>query len=181
MTDFLIRSVPSERQTQRDAGRAVARELVAELAGIAADTVVIDARCADCGAQHGQPRIVGPARLAGRFSVSIAHAGERTIVVARAGGPIGVDAERIDSSRDVSWLTGLTTLPDAHSESAAELLRHWTRVEAVLKADGRGLRVDPALVRVSGDSVARIGDDPLRYRLVDASVGPLMITVAVLD
>ena len=34
-------------------------------------------------------------------------------------------------------------------------LREWTRVEAVLKADGRGLRVDPAAVTVTGRATAR--------------------------
>jgi 4'-phosphopantetheinyl transferase len=45
-------------------------------------------------------------------------------------------------------------------------LREWTRVEAVLKADGRGLRVAPATLSITeGEGVwhASVGDSDRRY------------------
>ena len=54
----------------------------------------------------------------------------------------GVDAEpEHDTTRDAAGLRGLLGAGRAS-------LRDWTRVEATLKADGRGLRVDPASVVV---------------------------------
>lgn len=56
------------------------------------------------------------------------------------------------------------------------------RVEAVLKTDGRGLLVDPSLVRVEGDATgmtAWIEGEPARYRLVDVDLGSgLVVAIA---
>jgi 4'-phosphopantetheinyl transferase len=71
--------------------------------------------CPHCGSSgHGQPRLIGS-----DLAVSIAYAG-RLAVVAWGRGPLGVDVEALgDSSRD---------------------LAEWTRVEALAKAAGTGLR-----------------------------------------
>ncbi len=44
-------------------------------------------------------------------------------------------------------------------------LQHWTRVEAVLKADGGGLRIDPAAVEFS-----RLPDVGFRARMSGGAV-----------
>ena len=57
-------------------------------------------------------------------------------------------------------------------------MRRWVRAEAVLKADGRGLRVDPGAVVVRG-ALARIGDEPTPYRIVDRRIAGCLVSVAV--
>lgn len=71
--------------------------------------------CPVCGSSaHGQPRLVGS-----DLAVSISYAGE-LVVVAWGPGPIGVDVERTGGSEDD--------------------VEEWTRVEALAKAAGIGLR-----------------------------------------
>ncbi|MCB0913005.1 MAG: hypothetical protein KDB60_15450, partial [Propionibacteriaceae bacterium] len=72
---------------------------------------------------------------------------------------LGVDVERVSAdpvrSADLGRLLGVP--PDA-------ALQRWTGVEAVLKADGRGLRTDPGQVRFSPGS-ARLEGTPHAYRV----------------
>ncbi|MGJ4845295.1 4'-phosphopantetheinyl transferase family protein [Leifsonia sp. Le1] len=150
-------------------GRAMLRELVAELAAVPADDVRIAARCPDCGGEHGRPVVMAPDAATG-VRVSLAHAGDVTVAAALAGGSVGVDAEP-------------STAPETPTTAAATDLRQWTRIEAVLKADGRGLRVDPAAVAFerTGDLlIASVPGDPRRYEVRDARLGDdLYVTVAI--
>lgn len=119
--------------------------------------VAIDRTCATCGEPHGPPRVAGGPAL------SVAHSGELVAVAFLAGGGarVGIDVERIDGSAGVVELAGepvlsadealaLHALPQAARPGA--LLRLWTRKEAVLKATGDGLGVEPSAVAVSGPS-----------------------------
>jgi 4'-phosphopantetheinyl transferase len=89
---------------------------------------------------------------------SISYAGDLVVVaVAEASHvlAVGVDAERTERDR-TERLRGVIVPGRTTS------LRHWTRVEAVLKADGRGLAVEPARVRIErslGGVYGRIADD----------------------
>lgn len=77
--------------------------------------------CPVCGSSaHGRPRLVGSP-----LAVSLSYA-EGLVAIAWGAGPIGVDVER------------------AHRPEASELLE-WTRVEALAKAAGTGLRDWPDL------------------------------------
>jgi hypothetical protein len=91
--------------------------------------VAITAVCAQCGEEHGRPVAAG-------LWLSVAHAGD-LVVVAAAATPVGVDVEPVDA--DIPGEYGGTV----HS---------WTRLEAVLKADGRGIVVDPLDVVFQGDA-----------------------------
>ncbi|MCP2637571.1 chemotaxis protein CheY [Microbacterium sp. HD4P20] len=101
--------------------------------------------CTRCGGPHGAIMVEGAPSVAG-----VSYAGDLAVVAVahRADGvsAIGIDAELdLDPRRDAAGLRGV--LGGDRDVS----VREWTRVEAALKADGRGLRVDPALVRVDGD------------------------------
>jgi len=50
----------------------------------------------------------------------------------------------------------------------------WTRVEAVLKADGRGLRVDPADVTIV-DGFGSIAGSGARYRVSEVDLDPRVV------
>jgi 4'-phosphopantetheinyl transferase len=141
-------------------GRMLLRELAAEATGRPLEQVAISAACPDCGREHGQPRIAG-------LHVSLSHAGDRVVAVAHPDRAIGVDLERRDASPE--------RVAAIRKIAGGVGLEHWTRFEAVLKADGRGLRVDPRHVVVDGDTATLDGG---RYELVDASDGDFVVSVA---
>lgn len=108
--------------------RAVSRSLLTELLPGAR----VSARCARCGGDHGRVRVSGVDATA---SVSYAN-GWAVVAVRRGDDRVGIDAVAADA-------TGLErVLPEADAQA-------WARVEAALKADGRGLAVDPGRVRIT--------------------------------
>ncbi|MFS4505588.1 4'-phosphopantetheinyl transferase family protein [Clavibacter sp. Sh2141] len=154
----------ADRPTRTAAGRDALRALAAQLTGADPADVTVRARCATCGGPHGRP-VLGGSRALDGLHASVAHAGDAVIVAVSADGPIGIDAE----PRDREAPPGTT-------------LAEWVRIEAVLKADGRGLLVDPSLVRFEGDAMgttAWIDGEDARYRVVDVELGPdLVVAVA---
>ncbi len=137
--------------------RDVAWRLVRELAG---PGVTIANPCPRCGGPHGPVVLVGDDR---RASVSYSGALAFAAVAPRAVAALGLDAEPADRDRAGADL------------GAPATVRDWVRVEAVLKADGRGLSLDPADVGVKRDAdgrlTARIGVRGAVFRVADL-VGP---------
>lgn len=108
--------------------RSVSRGLLAEeLPGAS-----LTSRCPACGGDHGRIRVEGV-----DAAVSVSYVpGWAVVAVSHDHARIGIDAVPADAG-------GLErVLPDATDALA------WARAEAVLKADGRGLRVDPSRVTV---------------------------------
>ena len=129
--------------------------------------VALEVVCSRCGSSgHGKPSLPGVPVL-----VSIAYAGPTVFVaLASADGclALGIDAEALGLDSEKPALNSES--PSPRVESGVECgpagdLERWTVVEAVLKADGRGLRVDPAEVEFDGDALARVGDDDAAYRI----------------
>lgn len=61
-----------------------------------------------------------------------------------------------------------------------DLLKHWTSVQAVIEADGRGVRMAPERVLLdSGRARGRFRDRNMLYELVDASAEGWIITIAI--
>lgn len=149
-------------------GRMLLRELAAELTGD--PRPVITATCPDCGGPHGVPRLEGAAP---RLSVSRCAL---AVVAVATWGAIGVDIEPIAGAE--SRLDAIEKLTGHRS------LRHWTRVEAVLKADGRGLRVDPRQVlieEVEGQLRGSVGGNE-SYGIIEPAIDPrLRVSVAIAD
>lgn len=142
-------------------GRLLARSLAGDILGLDPAEVPLSAACPDCGEEHGRPIIEGT-----RLHVSLSHCDGVTVAAASWGAAVGVDIERNDHSPQ--RLDAIETLTGQRS------LRHWTRVEAVLKADGRGLRVDPGKVRVLVDGArleAWVDGSAALYRLIDLELG----------
>jgi 4'-phosphopantetheinyl transferase len=114
--------------------RQLLRDTLVELLGGSADDVELHQQCDRCGGAHGRPMV----RIAGRPGphVSTTHAGG-LVAVAIASNPVGVDLEPVgDTTTDTGDLVT------------------WVRTEAVLKATGHGLDVDPRLVGISGPDAA---------------------------
>lgn len=119
-------------------GRVLIAELVAELAGDA--DLLLDSTCARCGADHGAPLLRNAPVV-----VSVSYAGSLVAAAAahrRAATAVGIDIEPLAPRRPMSDLAPLFA-PDPPPDVAG-----WTRIEAALKADGRGLRVPPGDVEL---------------------------------
>lgn len=127
----------------------------------------------------GAPRIVrgtGKPRLAGpdagvRFNA--AHGGGLVLVAVARGREVGVDVEPLDRGPWLSLPGHVLTPAELRSLDGlggkahdAAFLRLWSRKEAVLKAAGVGLAVDPGLVAVSGPA------EPPAVLGVPAAIGP---------
>ncbi len=150
-------------------GRALVGQLLAAGFGEAGrpDT----APCPRCGGDHGPVLVRGVPAIA-----SVAYTDGFVVAAVAADAHalrLGVDAEAasVDPVRDADLGRLLGVGPD-------QALRRWTRVEAVLKASGGGLRTDPGLVRVAAGT-ARVGSAPEAYRLEPVAGPPgLEISVA---
>ena len=116
-------------------GAAMLRSAVGQELRIRPEDVPVDRECDRCGAWHGRPRVRGSS-----LRLSVSHAGLLVAFAMATGGPVGIDVERIRSSR-------------ATAES-------WTRKEASFKAGGGvGLVVHTLPVPLPGHvmSVAHVG------------------------
>ena len=144
--------------------------MLARYIGAPADEVVVRR------APSGKPEPEHPG-----FSVSLAHGGEMALVAVVLDGQIGVDVEPLREGVE-NWslvshsLTSgeqarLTALPPA--ERGEAFLAAWTRKEALLKAVGVGLGVDPRLIELDGSAVVDVPmelGEPGDWTLVDVPV-----------
>jgi 4'-phosphopantetheinyl transferase len=147
----------------RRLGHDLLRMLAAHTVGVSAAEVRVVQLCPDCGGPHGRPELVGvcgPLSL----SASVSHADGVTAAAVSAAA-IGVDVESVAGG---SWRADALArlLPPA-----PDPLADWTAREAVLKADGRGLRVDPAAVRFAPDGVAVVSGTSARYAVRSIDLG----------
>jgi 4'-phosphopantetheinyl transferase len=150
----------ADRAARTAASGAALRALAAEITGADAADVTVRARCATCGGEHGRP-VLGGSRALDGLHASVAHAGDTVVVAVSAEGPIGIDAE-----------------PRNREPPPGTTLAGWVRIEAVLKADGRGLLVAPERVRFADDAhgiVGWIDDQPARYRVLGVDLGPDLV------
>lgn len=166
-------------------GRVLVRILAAELTGLSASEITVSAVCAECGGPHGRPVVSGPGGALEGLSVSIAHCALAVVAAASWDGAVGIDVEPVVSSADrSSAILQVAGAPFSDSMRPADPLQHWTRIEAALKADGRGLTVDPRRVRIhelAGKAQARIDapEGERRFRLAEPKLHPsLQVSVA---
>lgn len=166
-------------------GRVLARILAAELIGIRAGEVTVSAVCAECGGPHGRPMLCGPGGAIDGLSISIAHCATAVVAAASWDGVVGVDVEPVAGTADRSEaIVRIAGAPFGDARRAADPVQHWTRIEAALKADGRGLTVDPRRVRIherDGRAHARIEapEGERRFRLAEPKLHPsLQVSVA---
>ncbi|MCX6503120.1 MAG: hypothetical protein NT132_12075 [Microbacterium sp.] len=161
---------------EHDRKRILARELISARLGIDPGDVRVEREAPTVFGHHTHlfPTVAGQAVP---FAVrDVSHRAATVVAIADLATPLGLDI------RDV--------LPDAETRAAmhahshlwegtgeAQFLAHWTRVQAVLAADGRGRQVRPEAVRLDGVH-GWIPDRPVHYRLVDLSRKAFVITLA---
>jgi 4'-phosphopantetheinyl transferase len=138
------------RREEFIAGRGNLRRLLGIHLGVEAATLALEQ------GEHGKPRLKkdhdadsGLARMTawagGDVEFNVAHSGGVVLIALSRAGAIGVDVERAD--RQIEALDVARTAFPAKDVSrieiarnpVAEFFRCWTRLEAVGKADGRGL------------------------------------------
>lgn len=127
--------------------------------------------CLRCGDAHG-PLVAAHAPV--RLSVS--YAGDLVVVAAAPSSAVealGVDAERADDPD--APLHDLTALFAPHRPPST---RGWTRIEAALKADGRGVRIAPDRVRADERNALVPGAAPVQLRDVPGLPAGVVATLA---
>ncbi len=191
---------PDERAYVRTAGgqatarlsRGLLRLVLAGYLGSPPTDIEIDRSCPDCARPHGRPRL--SRRPAGTIEFSVSHGGDVLVLAFADNTPVGVDVEPIGAVADVGSEFLDFTLTAAERSRVLEapapqrrrtLLRHWTGKEAILKALGTGLEVEPQAVTLppfpikEKVCVTLSGSPPVDLWISEVEVGPAHVcTVA---
>lgn len=135
-------------------GHALVRRLLADLLDRDPASLAFARRCTTCGSDaHGKPSVLD----APGWHFSLSYTPSVAVVAATEGADVGVDVEDLTDADFDGFAAA--TLARHEVEGFAGLAGHellvarsrvWARKEAVLKATGHGLVVDPAEVLVSG-------------------------------
>lgn len=135
-------------------GRACLRSLLGNASGLDPHSIVITT------AVHGKP--ASPSLNGHRVDFNVAHSKDTILIALSRNGSLGVDVEYFDRPTDImdvakhnfteTETSSLEAIADPHTRHMT-FYRYWTRKEAVLKADGRGLIASLASFDVSFESV----------------------------
>ena len=108
-------------------------------------TLEIRRRCPRCGSTaHGQPFVTDDV-----VHVSLSRAPGLALAAVSTAGPVGVDVEQAGRAA----FPGFEDVALHPQEGSREPTLTWVRKEALLKATGWGLAVDPRRVRLDGRRV----------------------------
>lgn len=158
--------------------RMIARELVAARLGCDEKEVRVE-REAPRGFGYHTQLIASRDGVELPLAIKTASCRAATIVaVCDPGLPLGIDIR--DSHPEPAEIARMKKHSRLFDENnTAELLDHWVHVQAVLEADGRGVRVSPDHVRLdAGRQRGWIPDRSMKYSLVDLSRDGWVITLA---
>lgn len=163
----------TEEATRRAAAYVLARRAVSLVLAERPALVELDRTCSRCGQPHGRPRVVTDAGL--HLSVSHARApagdGDTVPVVAVALtrlAPVGVDVLFARETAFGGFDAVARHRDDTPSPDDRSRARVWARKEAVLKAIGSGLELDPSSFPAPcPGAVARLGPDRVPVAVAD--------------
>jgi 4'-phosphopantetheinyl transferase len=159
------------------------RSEAARFHDVTAAAVVLGHACPRCGGDdHGRPVLLPTAAVRRPVHVSVARAGDLSVVAISAARPVGVDVEPVDAA-GFPGFDDVALHPDERAATPAERTRAWVRKEALLKAYGLGLAVDPRHVRLDDHGLAGWDSpepEPGPVRLRDLDVPGHVAAVAVL-
>lgn len=161
--------------------RGALRRVLAGALGI--DPLVVPIREGAHGRPHLAPRCPGLPPI----GFNLSHSGERFIVALALGVDPGVDVERIRARRSLERLARHCFSPAERRAVAADpepmhaFYRVWSRKEAVIKADGRGVSIGldrfdvsagdpPALLQACWEGA--VPDEAARWSLRSLDAGP---------
>ena len=116
------------------------------------------------------------------LAFNLSHSGDLAVVATCRNGDIGIDIETAGRMRDLDGLADMVMTAEEGAAFAAlpgdlrkaAFLHLWTRKEALLKADGRGLMHDPRNVAVGLDDeeTRTVIFDGRSWTLRDLTVAP---------
>jgi 4'-phosphopantetheinyl transferase len=186
--------------------RGLLRLLLARYLNLPPAEIEIDRSCPNCGRSHGRPRLLRRSEVAmgtskgddppeasrGSAAVeavefSVTHGGDLLVLAFAGNAPVGVDVEPIGALEDVGADLVDFTLTAAERLRLLEVpvpqrrrifLRHWTGKEAILKALGTGLDVEPQAIALPSFpikgrvSVALPGSPAVDLWISEVEVGP---------
>lgn len=155
MNDQSPATVPGQPRLVVVYGAQPAHEMlraeVARFHDISPAQVVLVHECLRCGSDaHGRPRLLATAALRHPAHVSVSRAGELSVVAVTDAGPVGVDVET-EGAAELAGVADVALHPGERGAAAADPTRAWVRKEALLKAYGLGLAVDPRDVGLDDD------------------------------
>lgn len=131
---------------------ALLRDEVARCCGVNPHEVRLAVLCGRCGShRHGKPYVL-PIRDVVAPQVSLSRAEGVAIVAVTHAGPVGVDIERTDALSFPGFDT-VALHPDERAGDIRDRATTWVRKEALLKATGDGLLVDPRTIHLSDPGV----------------------------
>lgn len=118
------------------------RAVLSRYLGIGSDAVAMDRK------EAGKPSLVRVRKDQPTISFNMSHAHGRALIAVTKGQEIGVDLERVRSDIDVAKLSQRYFASSEHAvimqltqeQRATRFFRYWVAKEAVLKAQGVGLR-----------------------------------------
>lgn len=163
---------------EQDRRRHLAKQLVADRLEVEPGEVRVDREAP--GAYGFQPRMV--AEVAGEEVPLVidtaSFRGATVVAVSEPGLLVGLDVR--DAHPDEAELRTMRRHSHLWDENdLAGLIAHWTRVQAVRDADGRGAKVAADKVRLNSPlTKGWIGDRQVEYRLTDLSRDGWIITLA---
>jgi 4'-phosphopantetheinyl transferase len=137
-------------------GRGCLRTILAGYTGTTAKEIVLSTRCRHCHAsEHGKPLIASPTDAPLDFNAS--RAGRVLAVAVAAGVSVGIDIEFLSRTSDWEAIAPLLLSSAERRElglfprvaRSKAVLCSWVCKEALLKATGHGLWVDPRTVVLS--------------------------------
>lgn len=164
--------------TVHDRRRIIAKELVADRLGREAkDVRIVREEPRGFGYHTRLIASVDGAELPLAI-VTATHRAATVVAICDPGLPLGIDIR--DHDPEPADLQLMRTHSHLFDESnVPQLIDHWTRVQAVLEADGRAARVRADHVRLdAGRRHGWIPDRSMRYALIDASRDGWVITIA---
>lgn len=162
-----------------DRRRIIAKELIAAKLGCEPKDIAIEREAPRGFGYH--TRLIA-SRGGQELPIAIITASYRAatvVAICDPGLPLGIDIRDLTPDpADIRQMQKHSRLFD--ETNIPDLLQHWVCVQAVLEADGRGVRVAPEHVRLdSGRHKGWVADRNMKYQLVDASRDGWVITIAI--
>lgn len=166
------------RMSEHDRKRALARELVAAQLGVEEKSVRLERESPGVFGFHTQLIAEVDGQEVPLAIRNVSFRAATVVAVADPALPVGLDLR--DAHPDETTLREMRRHSHLFDENdVPALVAHWTRVQAVRDADGRGARIGGEHVRLdTGLKKGWIPDRRVYYQLVDLSRDSWVITMA---
>lgn len=166
------------QMSEHDRRRVLARTLVADRLGVEEKALRVEREAPRQFGQHTHLIAEVDGEDAAVDIRTTSFRGATVVAIGDRGSALGIDLR--DSTPDELTIREMrrgSSVPNPGDTRA--LLRHWTCVQAIREADGRGTRVHPRHVRLDSTlSKGWVPDRNIYYRLTDLSREGWTITLA---